>query len=145
MDILVIGASGTIGRAVTAAVTGRGHTVLAAFRSTGTDIADPGTVPSLDVDAVVCCAASGGLTRIDGGTDDEFLRGLHDKLVGQLPLVRRAVRCLRDGGSVTLTAGRFTEPTKRRRPWVVRAAHQPPTWPFGTSRPSRIGPSTEPR
>jgi NAD(P)-dependent dehydrogenase (short-subunit alcohol dehydrogenase family) len=68
-------------------------------------------VPSLDVDAVVCCAASGGLTRIDGGTDDEFLRGLHDKLVGQLLLVRRAVRCLRDGGSVTLTAGRFTEPT----------------------------------
>ena len=78
MDILVIGASGTIGRAVTAALTERGHTVRAASRSTGTDIADPATLPPLDVDAVVCCAASGGLTRIDDSTDDEFLRGLND-------------------------------------------------------------------
>lgn len=111
MDILVIGASGTIGRAVTAALTARGHTVRAASRSTGTDVADPASLPPLDVDAVVCCAASGGLTRIDDGTDEEFLRGLHDKLLGQVLLTRRAVRHLRDGGSITLTAGRFTEPT----------------------------------
>ena len=78
MPILVIGASGTIGRAVTTALADRGHTVRTASRSTGTDIADVTSLPPLDVDAVVCCAASGGLTRIDDGSDEQFLRGLHD-------------------------------------------------------------------
>lgn len=118
MRILVIGAGGTIGRAVTSTLSARGHTVLAAGRSGPlfVDMARPETVSALldsvpDVDAVVCCAASGRLTLVDAGSDEEFLRGLHDKLVGQVLLVRRAVAHLRDGASVTLTAGIFEEPT----------------------------------
>lgn len=118
MKILVIGASGTIGRAVTSALSARGHTVLAASRSGPlfVDMARPETVSALlesvpDVDGVVCCAASGQLTLVDAGADEEFLRGLHDKLLGQVLLVRRAVTLLRDGASVTLTAGVFEEPT----------------------------------
>jgi NAD(P)-dependent dehydrogenase (short-subunit alcohol dehydrogenase family) len=76
----------------------------------------PETVDALlgahsDVDAVVCCAASGRLTPIDSGTDEDFLRGLDDKLRGQVLLVRRSVERLRDGASVTLTGGVFEEPT----------------------------------
>lgn len=118
MRVLVIGASGTIGRAVASALSDRGHTVLPAGRSGPyvVDMARPETVSALlssvpDVDAVVCCAASGRLTRVDTGTDEEFLRGLHDKLLGQVLLVRRAVELLRDGASVTLTAGAFARPT----------------------------------
>lgn len=118
MKILVIGASGTIGRAVTSALSARGHTVLAAGRSGPlfVDMARTETVSTLlesepDVDAVVCCAASGRLTLVDADTDAEFLLGLHDKLLGQVLLVRRAVSRLRDGASVTLTAGVFEEPT----------------------------------
>ena len=118
MRILVIGANGTIGRAVASTLSARGHTVLAAGRSGPlfVDMAQPETVSALldsvpDVDAVVCCAASGRLTLVDAGTDEEFLRGLHDKLVGQVLLVRRAVSRLRDGASVTLTAGVFESPT----------------------------------
>lgn len=118
MRVLIIGAGGTIGRAVAAALGSRGHTVLGAGRSGPlvVDIAEPETVGTLlgseaAVDAVVCCAASGQLTRIDAGTDEDFLRGLDDKLRGQVLLVRRAVELLPDGASVTLTAGVFAEPT----------------------------------
>lgn len=118
MRVLIIGASGTIGRAVASALTTRGHTVLAASRSGPlfVDMARPETVTALlesvrEVDAVVCCAASGRLTRIDTGTDEDFLRGLEDKLLGQVLLVRRAVELLRAGASVTLTAGLFERPT----------------------------------
>ena len=38
------------------------------------------------------------------------LDGLDGKLIGQVNLVRRALTHVRDGGSVTLTSGRFTEP-----------------------------------
>jgi NAD(P)-dependent dehydrogenase (short-subunit alcohol dehydrogenase family) len=118
MRVLIIGASGTIGRAVAAALSERGHNVLAAGRSGPlvVDMTRPETVTALltsvpDVDAVVCCAASGQLTRVDAGTDEDFLRGLHDKLLGQVLLVRRAAELLRDGASVTVTAGVFERPT----------------------------------
>jgi NAD(P)-dependent dehydrogenase (short-subunit alcohol dehydrogenase family) len=117
MEILVIGAGGTIGTAVVAALEARGHHVLTASR-TGpryVDMALPDTVDSAlaavpELDAVLCCAVSGGLTTVDKGTDEEFTRGLAGKLLGQVLLLRRAVRYLRDGGSVTLTAGTFGGP-----------------------------------
>jgi NAD(P)-dependent dehydrogenase (short-subunit alcohol dehydrogenase family) len=118
MKVLLIGANGTIGSAVANALSTRGHTVLAAGRSgpRHVDMARPETIDALlathpDVDAVVCCAASGRLTRIGSGTDEDFFRGLDDKLRGQVLLVRRSVERLRDGASVTLTAGVFEEPT----------------------------------
>lgn len=66
MKILVIGATGTIGGAVCAALSKR-HEVLRASRSgpLTVDMADSATVEALlaqvgDLDAVVCCAAAGG-------------------------------------------------------------------------------------
>ncbi|MDT0320125.1 short chain dehydrogenase [Streptomyces millisiae] len=120
MRILVIGAGGTIGRAVVAELTGAGHEVVRASRSappeTRVDIADPDSVAALldrvgELDAVVCCAASGALVRLDEGEDAEYLTGLDGKLLGQVRLVRRALPRLRDGGSITLTSGAFAEPT----------------------------------
>lgn len=113
MRIVVIGATGTIGRAVTAALTARGHEVAPASRP-GVDLADPATVDALlelAADAVICCAASGRLTRLTEGSDEDFTTGVDTKLLGQVHLVRRAVRHLRPGGSVTITSGRFDEPT----------------------------------
>lgn len=115
MRIVVIGATGTIGRAVTAALTAKGHEVIPASRPR-VDVADPATVDALLaevslVDAVVCCAASGRLTPLADGSGEEFTTGLDTKLLGQVHLVRRAMHHLRDGGSVTLTSGRFDRPT----------------------------------
>jgi NAD(P)-dependent dehydrogenase (short-subunit alcohol dehydrogenase family) len=116
MKIVVIGGSGTIGRAVSAALAQR-HEVLVASRRgpVRVDLADPASVEALfdavpDADAVVCCAASGALTPLGSGDDEEFLTGLDGKLLGQVRLVRAAVRGMPRGGSVTLTSGRFDGP-----------------------------------
>ncbi|MEV8397698.1 SDR family oxidoreductase [Streptomyces niveus] len=62
------------------------------------------------LDAIVCCAASGAMTPLTAPSDDEFWTGLDGKLIGQVNLVRRSLTHVRDGGSLTLTSGRFTEP-----------------------------------
>ncbi|MEV0151047.1 MULTISPECIES: SDR family oxidoreductase [unclassified Nonomuraea] len=86
--------------------------------SLGADLCDTASIDALldrvgrvgGVDAVVCCAASGTLTPLDDPSDAAFWTGLDGKLVGQVNLVRHALARLRDGGSVTLTSGRFAEP-----------------------------------
>lgn len=116
MRIIVIGASGTIGTAVGAEL-GRRHEVLAAARR-GPLRVDMGDSASIDalfaevgrVDAVVCCAASGHLAPLDTRSETEFWYGLEPKLLGQVNLVRRALGHVSDGGSITLTSGRFAEP-----------------------------------
>ncbi|MFI0733477.1 short chain dehydrogenase [Streptomyces sp. NPDC021225] len=118
MKILVIGATGTIGGAVADALAERHEVVRASRRGpVRVDMADTASIDALfagvgddHLDAVVCCAASGGLTPLDAASDDRFWSGLDGKLIGQVTLVRRALAHVRDGGSVTLTSGRFTEP-----------------------------------
>lgn len=116
MRIIVIGATGTIGRAVVDALAER-HEVLRASRRgpLRVDMADGRSIAALfdaagEVDAVVCCAASGALAPIDTLSDAAYWDGLDGKLVGQVTLVRRALARLRDGGSITLTSGRFARP-----------------------------------
>ncbi|MCA1217292.1 short chain dehydrogenase [Streptomyces sp. 8L] len=117
MKILVIGATGTIGRAV-ADVLGTEHEVIRASRhgSTRVDLEIPASLDVLfatvgTVDAVICCAASGQLTPLASPSDDAFTLGLKGKLLGQVALLRRSVDHVRDGGSITLTSGIFQEPT----------------------------------
>lgn len=116
MKVLVIGATGTIGSAVAHALEEM-HQVVKASRSgpLRTDLEDPSSIDALfegvpDLDAVVCCAASGPLVDLAAVTDDEFVAGIQGKLLGQVALARRAVHHLRDGGSITLTGGTFSAP-----------------------------------
>jgi len=116
MKVLVIGASGTIGSAVADALEDS-HRVVRASRSgpVAVDLEDPSSLDALfdevpDLDAVVCCAASGPLVDFETAADDEIAAGMRGKLLGQVSLARRAVRHLRDGGSVTLTGGTFSAP-----------------------------------
>lgn len=116
MKVVVIGASGTIGRAVAGELE-EAHEVLRVSRGgpLRADLADPASLDALfaevpEPDAVVCCAANGPLVDLGTVTDDEFAAGVRAKLLGQAALARRAVRHLRDGGSVTLTGGTFAEP-----------------------------------
>lgn len=117
MRVLVVGASGTIGGAVVAALEPR-HEVVRASRTTGVrvDVGDPGSVDRMfravgEVDAVVCVAAHARLVPVPELTDELVAAGLRDKLIGQATLLVRSLRYLRDGGSVTLTAGNFARPT----------------------------------
>ncbi|MFI1126865.1 short chain dehydrogenase [Streptomyces hygroscopicus] len=124
MKVLVIGATGTIGRAVCAALSRR-HEVLRASRSgpLTVDVADPVTLDTLfarvgELDAVVCCAAAGGMVPLLGSAG-EFWEGLREKLIGQADLVRRAAPLLSRGGSITLTSGYFETPVRGSVPGHV--------------------------
>ncbi|WP_219518528.1 short chain dehydrogenase [Nonomuraea ceibae] len=116
MRIIVIGATGTIGSAV-AALLAADHEVVPASRRgpARVDLTHPASLDALfaavpDVDAVVCCAASGALAPLVTLPDADYWRGLDGKLIGQVNLVRRAALHLRPGGSVTLTSGRIPDP-----------------------------------
>ncbi len=114
MKIIVIGATGTLGRAVSSALSARHEVVAASRRGPVTvDLDDPSSIDALfaavpAVDAVVCCAAGGPLLDLATVTDAEFAAGLSGKLLGQVALARRALHHLRDNGSITLTGGTFT-------------------------------------
>lgn len=101
LKILVIGATGTIGSAVTSALEAS-HQVVKASRGgpTKVDLEDPSSLDELfaevpDLDAVVCCAASGPLVDLESAKDDEIAAGLQGKLLGQVALASELPRGLR--------------------------------------------------
>jgi NAD(P)-dependent dehydrogenase (short-subunit alcohol dehydrogenase family) len=108
--ILVVGASGLLGSAVVAALAE--HEVLPASRSGAypVDLTDPASITALlgqigPLDAIACTAGVtpfGPLTEL---TLDDYRRGLTDKLLGQIELVRQGIHHLGDGGSFTLVSG----------------------------------------
>ncbi len=112
MRILVVGATGTIGRAVVTALSPRhdivpvtrGHTAITA------DLARPDSIRVLyqalgQVDAVVCAAGDAKFAPLDQLSDSDFQFSLNNKLLGQVNLVRYGFAHVRDGGSFTLTSG----------------------------------------
>ncbi len=116
MKVVVIGATGTIGAMVAHALAAR-HEVVRAARGgpVQVDVRDPASLDALfarikDIDAVVCCAASVQLAPFASLSDTDFCLSLSGKLLGQIGLVRRALRHVRDGGSITLTGGKFAQP-----------------------------------
>ncbi|WP_460799061.1 short chain dehydrogenase [Microbacterium sp. GXF0217] len=111
-NILVIGASGTIGSAVADALESRGHRVIRSSRSTGerVDIHDTDSLEALftrigDVDAVVTTLGSSPFRPVDELEPGDFRAALDDKTLGQISVATVAARHLRDGGSITVTTG----------------------------------------
>ena len=111
MKILAVGASGTLGSAVTAALAAD-HEVVAASRRGPhrVDLTDPASIADLyaavgRVDAVVCCAGHAPFKPLADLTLDDYRAGLGDKLLGQIELVRRGQAHVADGGSFTLVSG----------------------------------------
>ena len=111
MKILAVGASGTLGRAVTAALAAD-HEVVAASRRGPhrVDLTDPASIADLyaavgRVDAVVCCAGHAPFKPLADLTLDDYRAGLGDKLLGQIELVRRGQAHVAGGGSFTLVSG----------------------------------------
>lgn len=111
MRILVVGASGTIGRAVVAALVSE-HEVLEATRKgpVTVDISDPASIRSMyasigSIDAVVSAAGDAKFKPFDQLTDEDFAFSLQNKLMGQVNLVRYGMERVRDAGSFTMTSG----------------------------------------
>jgi NAD(P)-dependent dehydrogenase (short-subunit alcohol dehydrogenase family) len=112
MRILVIGATGTIGRAVVEALSA-GNEIIAASRSKSSiavDIAQPESIRAMyaqvgQVDAVVSAAGDARFKPFDQLSDDDYAYSIANKLMGQVNLVRYGLANVRDGGSFTLTSG----------------------------------------
>jgi NAD(P)-dependent dehydrogenase (short-subunit alcohol dehydrogenase family) len=113
MKIIVVGASGTIGRKVVDAISATRHEIIGVARTAGeikVDIDDQATIRAMfvkisDVDAVICCAGSAAFKPFAQLTAADYEMGLRSKLMGQVWLARIAKDHLRDGGSITLTTG----------------------------------------
>ena len=112
MKVLVVGATGVLGQSVTGTLRDRGHEVLAASR-TGQyriDLTSAASIESLyrevgPVDAVVCAAGSAPLAPLNELTYHDFVRGLANKALGQIELVRAGLDRVADGASFTLITG----------------------------------------
>jgi NAD(P)-dependent dehydrogenase (short-subunit alcohol dehydrogenase family) len=116
MKVLVIGATGTIGKAVADAFQGAGHEVLRASRNGDhkVDISDPGSIKALfegagKVDAVVSCAGNTAFKPTTELTEDDLQLSINDKLLGNINLLRFGVGHVNDGGQFILTTGIFSQ------------------------------------
>ncbi len=117
LRILVVGASGLLGRAVVAELSPRCDIVSAGSKSGDIriDIADPASIEAGlkaagPLDAVACAAGAINfhpLSAIKPAPllDSSYGLGLANKLMGQVNLALSARDHLRDGGSITLIAG----------------------------------------
>ena len=110
MRILVVGATGTIGRAVVAALSASNEVISASLRSSTVkvDIADPASIQQMyrsvgRLNAVVCAAGQAKFAPLAQLRDADFRFCLDNKLMGQVNLVRLGFEHVEDGGSFTLT------------------------------------------
>lgn len=112
MKIVIVGASGTVGRTVTETLS-RKHEVIRVGRSQGdyqVDITSQKSVEALfekvgRVDAIVSATGNLFFGPLSTMTDRNFNQGLQDKLLGQIRLALTGQHYLNDGGSITLISG----------------------------------------
>jgi NAD(P)-dependent dehydrogenase (short-subunit alcohol dehydrogenase family) len=124
MRILVVGASGVIGSAISDALNGR-HEVVRASRSKSpisVNVDDLASIRAMydtvgRVDAVISAAGSAAFKPLEALTDADYAASLTSKLMGQVNLVRCGQPYLTDGGTFLVTSG-----TLSRRPMHGGAA-----------------------
>jgi len=112
MRIMVIGATGTIGRAVVAAAE-KQHEIVPVSHTQGkerVDLADVASIRALfrrvgRVDAVMSVAGRAAFAPLEKLSDEDFDLSLRNKLMGQINLVRYGVGNINDRGVFTLTSG----------------------------------------
>ncbi len=120
MRVVVVGATGTIGSAVVAALSAR-HEVVAVGNKQGAIRVDLASAESIQqmfqavgkFDALVSAAGRAAFASLDDLKDADFQLGLSNKLMGQVNLVRIGRQFANDRASFTLTSGVLSrEPMK---------------------------------
>lgn len=111
MKILVIGASGLIGKGV-ADELAKKHEVIRASRNgdVQVDVNNPDAIAQMyqkvgKLDAVAFAAGKVPFKPLNELTRDDFVAGLTDKAIGQIDLVIKGTPFLSDNGSFTLMSG----------------------------------------
>ena len=112
MKIIVVGATGLIGREIVNAL-GNRHNVIKVGHRSGDNAVDITSKTSIEnlfkkigkFDALVSAAGNAVFKSLDTLTDEDFMLSLKDKLMGQVNLVRVGLDYVHDNGSFTLTSG----------------------------------------
>lgn len=112
MKIILIGASGTIGKGI-AKLLSPDHTLVKVGHRGGDfqiDLSSKETIEKLfkdigSFDAVVSAAGMAKFGSLDEQTDEDYMLALTNKLMGQVNLVRVGRKYINDNGSFTLTSG----------------------------------------
>ncbi|HSS64343.1 MAG TPA: short chain dehydrogenase [Gammaproteobacteria bacterium] len=112
MKIIVIGASGTIGRAVVD-ILAPDHQILAVGHSSGNmrvDLASRDSIENMftaagEFDALISAAGAASFGSLDELKDDDYEFAFRNKLMGQVNLVRLGRNRVSDRGCFTLTTG----------------------------------------
>ncbi len=112
MRIVIIGSTGTIGRAVVDALSGN-HDIVRVGNRGGDFQVDISSTESIKMlyrnvgsfDALVCAAGQARFGALAKLADEDFSLGLNHKLMGQINLVRLGLEHINDNGSFTLTSG----------------------------------------
>ena len=121
MKIVVVGATGVVGKAVVAGLNPR-HEVVQVGKTRGehqVDIKDSASIAALfkrigKFDALVSTVGKVHFGELADMTEKEFAVGLKDKLMGQVNLVLLGRDHVNDGGSFTLTSGLLSHDPIRR-------------------------------
>jgi len=116
MKIIMIGAAGTIGKKVIAALE-KEHGIVRVGRTSGDIRADITSLDSIEkmfkqagaFDALVSMAGDIHFGPLKDMTDTEFRKGLDSKLMGQVNLVLVGQHYINPGGSFTLTSGSLSD------------------------------------
>lgn len=114
MKAIVIGATGTIGRAVKNKLETSGYEVTGVSRHSTppVDIEDENSVTGLlnqagTVDVIVCAAGNAAFGELANLSDNEFNLSLKNKLMGQIKILQKGLSYLNPGGTILLTGGIF--------------------------------------
>lgn len=110
--ILIVGASGSIGKYVASEIAKK-HDVIRASRSSGdinVDMQDKNSIESAfkklqKLDAVVCTAGETFFGDFNEITEEDFYKGIKGKMMGQINLVLIGKNYINENGSFTLTTG----------------------------------------
>jgi NAD(P)-dependent dehydrogenase (short-subunit alcohol dehydrogenase family) len=116
MKILIIGATGTIGKHVTAALQ-KDHEVIKAGSKSGDIQVDIVSTESIEnfykqagkFDALICVSGDGQFAPLASMKDANFRIGVNSKLMGQINLVLIGQHYINPKGSFTLTSGSLAE------------------------------------
>jgi len=112
MKILLIGASGTIGKRIAERLSKK-HEIVRAGRKGGdvsVDITSAASIEEMykaieNVDAVISAAGPSKFAPFAEITEEDFYTNIRGKLMGQINLVRIGQKYVNDNGSFTLTTG----------------------------------------
>ncbi len=116
MKIIIVGASGTLGKKVTAALE-KEHEIIKVGSRSGdiqADITSAGSIEAMfkqagHFDALISTTGSGHFGPLAETTVSDFNKGIQSKLLGQINLVLIGQHYIRPKGSFTLTSGILAE------------------------------------